>query len=135
MGRERGRRGADIDDKVDQLRVRVKQRKELNSGRQAFEKAIKLPQRLIGVGAPRQPLEDLGLDPAEDRAGPLRTQAGIAAPALHRRRRLGREIGPVLGLAGGEKRPGQRLDPRQPRAKPRGPGPRIALAHHRREQG
>ena len=91
--RRSGRRN--VDHQVDQLRVRLEQRKNLNAGWQALEEAVELDDRLVRPGGPLEAVQQLRQQPVEDLPRPFRPQRGIAAPGLdqtlgglgHRRRR------------------------------------------------
>ena len=66
IARQIGGAGGDIDDQIDQLRVGIEQRQNLNAGGQALQKAVKLAQSRSGLRRFGQPRQQLWLDPAKD---------------------------------------------------------------------
>ena len=139
IGGEPRHRAADVGQKVDQLRVRPEQRKQLHPGGQAAQEAVEPRQRLVGMGRAAHAGKDLRLDSGKDFLRAARAERGVGAPSFDHRRRFRRhrrQIGVVrLARAGIEEVARQIVDPAQPRLDFRGPGGRIVGCVQRRDLG
>ncbi len=84
IDRQAGRRGADLDDQVEEMRIRGEEREHLHAGGKPGEKAVELDDRLVRAAGVGEPLDDQRLELAQEAPRPLaagRRHVG-AAPGL-----------------------------------------------------
>ena len=80
---ELGRGAADVDEEVEERRVRLHQREELHARGEAREEGVERGEGGVGGGGLGDAAEELGLEAAEDGAGALGAEGGQALPRRH----------------------------------------------------
>ena len=129
IARQARRGGADIDDQINQRRIGLEQRKQLNTGWQATKKAVEIQKRLIRACRRLKAAQQIGLEAFKDRVAPFGPQRGIGGPARHDLGLFGGDVdgGRKIALAGLEQIGAHLLDAVEPRAQPGAKGRHIAL--------
>ena len=80
---ELGRGAADVDEEVEERRVRLHQREELHARGEAGQEGVERVERRVGGGGLGDAAQELGLEAAEDGAGALGAEGGQALPRGH----------------------------------------------------
>ncbi len=84
VAREVRRAVHDVDDEVDELRIRLEEREKLHAGRKPADEILQMTQRPVPVRGASDALEDGRGKTLEDLDGPSRAKRRIAAPFRHR---------------------------------------------------